>query len=84
MIDLKQLFVRMEGAGLTEMAFADMNKKQMNSLISIIMDCVETDCCYKYICEQVPSYISSCKGDVDKCKRAIYLAQQKIPKKVNQ
>ena len=80
MIDYKLLFARMEDKGLTDLSFAEMNKKQMKSLVETILSCMATECCYKYICEQVPSYMAKCTGD-DKCKRLVYFAQNKIPKR---
>lgn len=79
MTDLAQLAYRIDQAGLMHRSLHEMTPEEVERIISMIHECTGTDCCYAFICQQIPSYITKCKG-VDKCQRAIYFARNKIPK----
>lgn len=81
MTNLPKLAEKLNKHGLMQKAFYDMTEKEITLLCQAVLDSVDTTCPYLYVCNQIPSYKAACKGDVDKCKRAIYFAQNSIPKK---
>lgn len=82
MISLPNLAARIDKLGLMQKAFFDLTQAEIEALCQAVLDSVDTDCPWLYVCKQIPSYISKCKGP-DKCQRAIYFAQNSIPKKKN-
>ena len=79
MIDLEQLASLIDQANLMQKSLYEMTPGEVEQIVQMVYDCTSPDCCYHYICVQVPSYIAKCTGQ-EKCKRLIYFAQNKIPK----
>lgn len=79
MIDLHLLAGKIDSANLMQKKFYDMSTEEVKKLAQYVYESTEPDCCYHYICVQVPTYIARCTGQ-EKCKRLLYFAQNKIPK----
>ena len=79
MINLRMLAEKLDRDNLMQKSFFDLSMDEINTLVRHVYESTGTDCCYHYICVQVPSYIAKCTSP-DKCKRLLYFAQNKIPK----
>ena len=81
MTNLPKLADKLNKHGLMQKAFYDMTEKEIMLLCQAVLDSVDAECPWLYVCKQIPSYIAKCKGE-DKCQRAIFFAQNSIPKKI--